>query len=433
MLQLSRQELDEAIELELEDNPALERLEDDSEPITEEAVLRAVAPAELKPSSDDVEFRRSLPQDDTGQTDWTDLVASGNTLWDHLRAQLLPSLPSHLAALAEYVIASVNERGYLDSPIEEIALESRSELADVETVVAALRNCEPAGVGAFDLQECLLLQLRSLNTLEGKLARIIVKRHMDDLVARRTERLMRRYRVLPEVVEAAFEEILALTPYPGESHQTFGTGALSATRSGITPDLAISIRDGQWEIDVRGADPASLSVSRSYLCRRKQLEQMSRPPRDERRHIVEYIDRADNFIQSIAQRRKTLRRIGDYLIEHQAGFVSTGRYQFLQSLTRSRLAQDIGMHESTVSRATMRKFVQIVTGEVVPFEVFFKPALRIQKMIEEIMAAENPQDPLSDEQIAALLARRGVIVARRTVNKYRDRTKLLSSHKRRTA
>jgi RNA polymerase sigma-54 factor len=433
MLQLSRQELDEAIELELNDNPALERLEEEAEPITDELVLRTVAPVELKPSSEDIEFRRCLPPDDSGHADWTELVASGNSLWDHLRAQLLPSLPSRLAALADYVISSVNERGYLDSPIEEIALESDSPLEDVELVVAALKNCEPAGVGAFDIQECLLLQLRREDTLEAKLARAIVKHHMDDLVARRTSRIMRRYRVLPEVVEAAFEEILALTPYPGEGFSAGPTGTFTTARAGITPDLAISIRDGRWEIDVRGADPQALAVSRSYLRRQRQLSEMSRPPKDEKAHIAEYVERASNFIHSIAQRRQTLRRIGEYLIENQAGFVSTGRYQFLKPLTRSRLARDIGMHESTVSRATMRKYVQIVTGEVVPFDVFFKPALRVQKMIEEIMTTENPKDPLSDEQIAALLAKRGVIVARRTVNKYRDRTKLPSSHRRRTA
>ena len=97
------------------------------------------------------------------------------------------------------------------------------------------------------------------------------------------------------------------------------------------------------------------------------------------------------------------------------------------------MAEDLGIHESTVSRATMDKFVQISNGEVIPFEVFFKPALRIQKMIEEILTHENPENPLSDDAIARLLAQKGVVVARRTVNKYRDRTKLLSSRKRRTA
>ena len=102
-------------------------------------------------------------------------------------------------------------------------------------------------------------------------------------------------------------------------------------------------------------------------------------------------------------------------------------------LTRSQMAKDLGVHESTISRATSDKFVQIGNGEVISFDVFFKPALRVQKMIEDILALENPSDPMSDERIAEILAQKGVVIARRTVNKYRDKTKLLSSRKRRFA
>lgn len=126
-------------------------------------------------------------------------------------------------------------------------------------------------------------------------------------------------------------------------------------------------------------------------------------------------------------------KIGEYLVQQQGGFVATGDYAFLAPLTRSQMAKDLGVHESTISRATSDKFVQIGNGEVVSFDVFFKPALRVQKMIEDILQSENPANPLSDERIAEMLAERGVVIARRTVNKYRDKTKLLSSRKRRYA
>jgi len=433
ILQLTRQELEAAVESELSDNPALERLEEDEELDTQERILKTVAPSELKPSSEDIEFRKSLPPDDREQSDWVDLVPAFDTLWDHLRGQLLPLVPAELSGLAHYVIDCVNEKGYLETPIEEIALETGSSLEEAESVVAELRRCEPAGVGAATLQECLLLQLRSDASVEGKLARAIIRNHLDDLQARRTSRIMRKYRVMPDLVEAAFDLILSLNPFPGEAYRVDSHQAATSSRAGITPDLTLSLRDGVWEIEVRGVDPSSLAVSRAYLKRQRQLEQMPNAPKEEKRHVAEYVQRANNFIQGLAQRRKTLKLIGEYLVSRQAGFVSTGRYQFLASLTRSGLAHDIGVHESTVSRATMGKFVQIATGEVVPFDVFFKPALRVQKMIEEIMATENPRSPYSDEQIAKMLAQKGVIVARRTVNKYRDRTKLLSSHKRRSA
>ena len=189
VLQLTQQELEHAIETELADNPAPERLQDDTEPLHDDMILRTVAPQELKPTSEDFEFHRSLPNDAGDRPDWTDLTATSTTLWDHLRAQLFPAVPPHLAQLAEYVVECVNERGYLTMPFEEIALVTGSTLEEVEVVVKALRQCEPAGVGATCVQECLLLQLRESDTIEVKLARAILKNHMDDFLARRSDRL----------------------------------------------------------------------------------------------------------------------------------------------------------------------------------------------------------------------------------------------------
>lgn len=435
ILQLSQQELDQAIDVELTDNPALERIQDDAEPPSDEAILRAVAPHELKPGSEDFEFTRSLPNDAGDRIDWTELAATTTSLWDHLRAQLIPMLPKHLDHVGEYVVECVNEKGYLTAPIEEIALELNVSMEEVELVVNHLRSCEPSGVGAYTVQECLLLQLRDHNSVEKRLARVVLKSHMDDFLARRTVKIMRRYRVLPEVVEAAFAEILKLTPYPGEAYQMGAAHShTNITRMpAVVPDLVLSMSESGWSVEVRGADPNMLCLNRTYRRRYEELKHSDRAPKDEKRHVNEYVKRAANFIQSIYQRRRTLRRIGEYLIQNQTGFISTGQYQFLKSLTRTQMAKDIGMHESTVSRATMGKFVQIANGEVVAFEVFFKPALRIQKMIEEILQTENPANPLSDEQISLLLKKKGIMVARRTVNKYRDKTKLLSSRKRRTA
>lgn len=434
ILQYTQQEMDQAIEAELADNPALEKLQDDFEPISEETILRSVAPYELGPSSEDGEYRRSLPNDEEA-TDWLDFAASTTSLWEHLRAQLVPSVPKWLEDLAEYVVECVNERGYLTAPVEEIALATNHSLEDVELVVQKLRQCEPAGVGAGDVQECLLLQLQDADTIEKKLARAILKHYMDDFLARKTSRIARRYRVLPDVVEEAFEEIKALNPYPGESFAPISMRLHSEANRAVSviPDVVLSHSDHGWFVDVRGADPGSLTIERSYRRRYEELKTENHADRGEKRHVNDYVKRAANFIQSIQQRRRTLRRIGEYLVQNQGGFVSTGQYQFLHSLTRTRMARDLGMHESTISRATMGKFVQIANGEVVPFDVFFKPALRVQKMIEEILATENPSTPLSDEAIAQILERRGVKIARRTVNKYRDKTKLLSSRKRRSA
>lgn len=432
VLQLNQHELEQAIEAELEENPALERLQDDVDPVTEENVLKIVAPDELKPGSEDFEFTRSLPNDEA-KADWVDLAASQITLEEHLRAQLLPMLTKSQRFLGEYVVASLNEKGYLEIPIEEIALACESSLEEAEAVLAQLHACEPAGVGARDVQECLLLQLRDADTLEKRLARKIIKDHMDEFLARRTRGLMRRFKVMPEVVEAAFEEILALNPFPGEGFESNHSSLITRSAAAVVPDLIITRSEMGWEIQVTGADPNSLAIDRGYRKRYQDMQGGSRMDAHEKSHVKSYVSRASTFIQSVHQRRKTLRKIGEYLVQNQTSFISTGSYEFLRALTRSQLARDIGMHESTVSRATMGKFVQIANGEVVSFEVFFKPALRVQKMIEEILERENPHRPLSDEAIAKLLSERGVIVARRTVNKYRDRTRLLSSRARKSA
>jgi RNA polymerase sigma-54 factor len=434
ILQFTQQELEHAIEAELADNPALERLQDDTEPLHDDMILKSIAPNELKPSSEDFEYYRSLPNDESDRPDWIDLTSTTTSLWEHLRAQLFPSLPNHLHLLGEYVVECVNERGYLTAAPEEIALNAGFTLEEVELTVKALRNCEPSGVGATSVQECLLLQLRDTDTIEVKLARAILKGHMDDFLSRRSDRIMRRYRVLPEVVEGAFQEILNLTPYPGEAfsvgHSTHSNGSRAI---GIIPDLVLLLTENGWQIEAKGSDPSSLTINRSYRKRFHELSNATKASKDEKQHVNEYVQRASDFIQSVHQRRRTLRAIGEYLVANQAGFVSTGQYQFLKPLTRTQMAKHLGLHESTISRATMGKFVQIGNGETISFEMFFKPALRIQKMIAEILERENPKTPLSDEQIAELLKKKGVFVARRTVNKYRDKTKLLSSHKRRSA
>ena len=431
LLQCGRQELEQAIEAEMMENPALERLESEEEPLDDDTILRSVAPQELRPSSEDFEFQRSIPQEDVA--DWMDFAASSDTLWDHLRGQLLATLPHHLHPVACYLIESVNDRGYLTITVEEAALATNSSLEEAEIALEALRQCEPLGIGATNLQDCLLLQLRDADTIERKLARAIIRSHMESFVQRNVAKLSRRFKVLPEVVEAAFDEILDLSPYPGEAFQPAYRTQSGSRAVSVSPDVVITRSENGWEVDVKGADPGNLCINRSYRRRLRELSHMDRAPKDEKRHVTAYVRRATDFISALQQRRKTLRRVGEYIVQHQSGFVSTGSYQFLQSLTRAQMAQDLGVHESTISRATQDKFVQLANGEIVSFEVFFKPALRVQKMIEEILATENPDNPLSDERIAQMLANKGVHVARRTVNKYRDRTKLLSSRKRRTA
>lgn len=432
VLQLSGAELEQLIESELVENPALERIEEYEDPITIDEIMQSIAPEEMRPGDENHELRRSLPPDAKVDHDWLDFASSSDSLWDHLIAQMKTRVGEEYWPLAVYLVGSVNERGYLTCTVEDAALDCETSLEEAEAVLKQLRACEPAGVGASDIRECLLLQLRKVDNDAEKLARLMLSRHWDELVARNKRAIARAYKAPEELVEEAFEVILNLHPFPGESFTRY-TPLRREKAVPAQPDIVLTLDEAGWLVEVPGPSPISLRVSRAYEVRRKEIDDKLRPDAAERRHVTEYCERAQRFLDALGQRRQQLARIGTYLVEHQTGFVQTGEYKFLKSLTRSQVAKDLGVHESTVSRATAGKFVQIATRDVVSFDVFFKPALRIQKMIEEILESENPGSPLSDERIAQMLAAKGVNVARRTVNKYRDRTKLLSSRLRRSA
>lgn len=432
ILLLSQPDLLQAIERELDENPALERIDDVEAAVSDEEVLKVVAPSELKQTSTDYEATRSLPND-TQATDWTDLAACNDSLWDHLLAQMKPYVEPHLYGVMEYLIGSVNDRGYLACTIEDVANDCGVSLEEAEQILLILQACEPAGVGATSLRECLLLQLRDAKEDEERMARFMLKNCWDDLVARNTDAICRKHKADPNLVEAAHGVILSLNPFPGEGYALHSHGSRFERTTPAMPDIQFTLDEAGWVIEILGPSPMSLRVSRTYLQRHGKLALSARPDREEKRHIEEYIGRARIFKEALEQRRWLLGEMGKYLITKQGGFVSTGDYQFLKPLTRSQLARDLKVHESTISRATNGKFCQLPNGEIVAFEVFFKPALRVQKMIEGILEFENPSNPMSDERIREMLAQKGVKIARRTVNKYRSRNRQLSSRQRKSA
>lgn len=431
MLEWNQAELEQAVESELNENPALARIDDGDPAPTAEEILRSVAPRELKPMDGCHELWRSTPKDSEQEVDWVELTGSSDSLWDHLRGQMIPEWAgSH--SLLEYVVGSVNERGYLACTPEEAALESGTSLEEAEAAIALLKTCEPAGVGAADLRECLLLQLRNPVTEEEKLAKLILKNDWELLIQKDTRGVKRRYKVPLEFVDAAFAHITNLNPFPGEGFSPASVNRAERT-SIARPDVVLARDERGWSVEIPGPSVLSLRIDRGYEKRYRELSAGANAPKDEKRHVSEFVDRAQRFLEAVSQRRRLMAEIGRYLIDAQNGFVSTGEYRFLKPLTRCQVAKDLGSHESTVSRATSGKFVQIATGEIVAFDVFFRPALRVQKMIEEILSTENPDSPLSDESIKRILEENGIKVARRTVNKYRDRSKHLSSRRRKSA
>lgn len=412
VMELAAIELDAAIDAEIAENPALERSEK-SEPIVAFNVVER----------EDRESQRCRPSDDV-MPDFSERVEAPVWTRDAVRLSLFHHLPEDRRALGEYLVGMLDGRGYLRESDEEIALMTGESLEAVAETVAALQACEPAGVGARGVREGLGLMLRREGTPAALLAERMLADSLEDLLARRTARLARRYRVTESAVEEAYAALLAQDPSP------FGDEGLTLAPP-AQPDLSLLRTEFGWMVEVSGPSPSEVHASREYLRHRRRLAADLRADADEKRHVDVHLERADRFMSALESRRDTLRRLGEALLRAQGGFVATGDVKFLQPLTRAALADEIGVHESTLSRATANKFVRIGTGEVVPFAVFFTPSLRVQRMIEEILAVENPASPLSDERIRQILAERGVDVARRTVAKYRTRGRTLSSRDRR--
>ncbi len=421
LLELPQYELEDAIQQELSENPALERLDGGED-----------FPVEVRYSSGRTPSGSSAVGGDEG--DWMDLLVAPVVLRDHLEAQLLPRVSPEDRSLALFLIDCVNPKGYLDLSVEEIANLTGADLDRVKHLLRLLQECDPAGVGAFDLRECLLLQLERCEDSLSRLAYQIVKDHWTLLIHHRHRALARALRKPMKVIEQALQRVSSLSPYPGEAfvaeHQVYTRSESIA----VVPDLVFHRDASGVSVSVTGWDASQLTINPGYLSAFRKLQRSPHSVQDEEAvHIKTFVFRALNFIDGLHHRKIVLLRIGQELLRIQGGYILTGSVKFLKPLTRVQLAKAVGLHESTVSRATMNKHVQLATGEVVPFEVFFKPALRIRLLIEEILSTENPQHPLSDREVAEALRAQGIHIARRTVAKYREQIRILSSHRRKTA
>jgi RNA polymerase sigma-54 factor len=345
-------------------------------------------------------------------------------------------VPDAQCDIGEYLISNIDETGYLDCAISEVAASLNVSDQEVEAVLALIQTFEPSGIGARDLQECLRLQLDHLEE-DGRgnpLALAIVRDCWQDMVAKRVSRMARRLRVSQKEILSALGFIRrSLNPYPGNSFRTPWASNREAARSSVRPDVIVRRTPTGYEVEVMQNDQYLLAINSHYRRVYENLKNGSGKvySDDEKKHIVEFVERADLFIRNLNQRRRTLRLITRAIVEFQQGYVETGSKLFLRPLTRTKIARKISVHESTVSRATANKYVQLPSEEVVPFEFFFDSSVSVKDVICDLIGSEDPSSPLSDQSIAQILQERGLDVARRTVVKYREAQKILSSRQRR--
>jgi RNA polymerase sigma-54 factor len=437
ILQMSSVELQEAIAQELDENPALELQELPTCPICGSSIVGPYC-TECMPRRAETDDPTRLSADDLpgdGQTrtrdedDEFDPIARAEadfTLEDHLTWNLHAQLPSSLHHVADHVIGALDSNGFLTETDAEIAATTAVRVVDVEQVLAAMKGLEPIGIGSRSITESLLAQieyLREQSEVEVPAhAEVVVGEHLGDLGER-------RFREVASAIGASQRDVIAVWEFVKGNLNPYPTAAFTAAVSGdgarplIRPDVLIREIDGELIAEVVESRRFSLTVAPIYSSLSARLRS-DETTEDEKQHVRQYVGRAKFFIDNINRRRATIQRIAECLIERQRDYLLHG-VQHLVPLTRAEVGELIGMHESTVSRATAEKFVMIPSGEVVPFSHFFTASLGVKDQIKRMIEAEDPGHPLSDQEIADALGAEGIALARRTVAKYRDELQIL--------
>lgn len=370
---------------------------------------------------------------DDDDFDPTSRVAASMSLAEHLTLSLQAQFPDVEAPLIEYLVGNLDDDGRLRTSTEECMELFGVQSERVETIIRALQNMEPIGVGARDLRECLLIQLDYIEShgVTHPYAREVISQYLTELSEHKYGQIATAlYTTTEQIHEVSAFIKRNLNPFPGRGHLEGNLTAGGEVASPITPDVIIvrkTLSDGahMYDVEIVESHRFQVHVNPSYGQVYSAISShQAHLSETERRHIQHYVARARLFIANINQRRMTLLKITRCIIEIQRGFLDSG-IRHLQPLTRARVANILGMHESTVSRATAAKYVMLPSGEVIPFSNFFVANLSVKDVIKDMIDHET--GPLTDQEIALNLSDRGILVARRTVAKYREQLNILPS------
>jgi RNA polymerase sigma-54 factor len=448
ILQQTAIELVQIIHNELVDNPALDILEEQP-PCDGKCLDKLSCPwcsqnlGSESPNSTQIDtadyetvYYWNAPYDPDDDTDLLGNIPEEVSLEDHLLLQARAVLSESDFPIARYIISCLNENGWLLESIEDIALRSACSVDDVNRVLSVVQSLDPPGVAARDLRECLLIQLCTFRE-EGKahpIAEKMIADYFEEIHHRKYSRISRAMGISLEEIKKNVEFIQKqLNPYPASQFRPPWIYKPTNLKSTIRPDVIIHRTETGYLIEIPGVENIAIGVNPTYreIYDRLKNGQEGNLDKDAQKHVVEYVEKAELFIRNINQRRRTLKIITQKIIDCQIGFLETGSRSYLRPLTRTQIAEMVNMHESTISRATSRKYVQLPNQEVVSFDVFFTSNLPVKTAVEEIIANEDPEHPLSDREIMDILQEKGYKVARRTVGKYRESANVLSSNGRR--
>jgi RNA polymerase sigma-54 factor len=448
ILQTPLLELRNLVQQEMETNPVLEELPEDSR-ANERSEVEASADENFKDefeklASLDEEWRDYMAQSASSNFDGRrgskeadekrqflfDSIPVQETLQQNLIAQLNQTvLSGDDRKAADLIIGNVDDDGFLQSTTEEMALNSGIPQDDFERGLGLIQTFYPAGVGARDLRECLLIQLRRQGK-EHSLEYRVVSDHMDDLGRHRFLEIARRMAISVEDVQKAADNIARLNPRPG---QVFA----AAPQNYVLPDVIVEKVDGEYQISFNNEQIPHLRISNLYKDIIASGDAQSSDVKD---YIRDKIRSGKFLIRSIHQRQQTIMNIAHQIVSRQRDFLDHGR-SHLKPMTMAEVAEVVGVHETTVSRAVSGKYMATPQG-VFEMKYFFTGGYQtatgeslsntsVKQAVLDLVKHESGSAPLSDHEIVEILSERGIPIARRTVAKYRSELNILPSHMRR--
>ena len=456
LLQLSTLELQEVVQKELLENPLLEEVAPETENPEQAAAAASPdapapttpvepAPVESSPTSerqtddlpfdlnavmfDDHEERSLVAQEEREELPFENIVRSVSSLTDYLDEQMRFTFEDPLMLrIGNQIIGNLDEDGYLRAELSEIADKCQTTVDQVEKVLALIQAFDPSGVAARSIQECLLIQLRT-DPNPDPVSVEIVEEHFDELSRRRYPDIARALKLPLDRVMESVEEIMGLEPKPG---RRFG----GTDSRYIVPDVVVHKMGGEYVVVLNEEGIPRLRVNSLY----RSLLRGSGD--DARAYVEQKLRSAVWLIKSVDQRQRTLRKVTQSIVKFQRDFLDKG-LPCLRPLSLRDVGEDIGMHESTISRVTTNKYVETPQG-LFELKFFFHSGIAsgdgemvssvsVKKMIQDLLANEDAAKPLSDQEVAQILKGRALTIARRTVAKYREELGILPSHQRRLA
>ena len=455
LLQLTRLELVDMISQEMKENPLLEEVEEGRElaegetPAAEQEEGEPPAEPEHTPevqgngegtdefdwenyleNSNLIPFQRQTREDGDERPSFENFLSKRTTLVDHLQWQLqLSRFTEEENEAGTWIIGNLDEDGYLKISLEGICSETNVPVEVVERVLRKIQQFDPVGIGARDLKECLLIQLEQMSPRDT-LAEKIVSEHLSLLKNRNYPAIAKRLGVSLDRVNRSAHLISKLDPKPGKA---FGGEVIQE----IIPDVYVYKVEGDYVIYLNDEGVPRLRVNSLY---RDILNGSRLTPEGDRKYIQDKLRSALWLIRSIHQRQRTIYKVTKSIIVFQREFLDRG-IQFLKPLVLRDVAEDIQMHESTISRVTHNKYVHTPQG-IYELKFFFNAGITstqgetmasesVKNLVREIIAKEDPRKPYSDEKLVQILQEMNIHIARRTVSKYREMMKILSSNERR--